>query len=324
MLALQFENKHAAEWQALEQLLDQLEASRRPPGADAAAAARAYRRVCEHLALAQSRGYPLHLSERLDALAQRAHRLIYRRPTRALHDLRQLAFHRFPNTLRAHGRYLLVATLVFTLPLLALLVACWLEPSMALTVLSAEHLSEFDEMYGDGRNPIGRDRSADTDWMMFGFYIRNNISVAFQCFATGLAAGLGSLFFMAYNGALAGAVGGYLQAHGLGHNFWPFVATHSAFELTAIVIAGAAGLRLGHALLAPGRLTRRAALRAAAADGAVLVGGAALMLMGAAVLEAFWSSARWVPVPAKLALAALCWAGVAAYCSLAGRGQDAH
>ena len=92
--------------------------------------------------------------------------------------------------------------------------------------------------------------------MMFGFYIRNNIGVAFQCFAGGLFAGLGSLFFLAYNGAFGGAVAGYLTERGLSSTFYSFVATHAAFELTAIVLSGAAGLKIGHALLAPGRRTR--------------------------------------------------------------------
>ena len=87
---------------------------------------------------------------------------------------------------------------------------------------------------------------------MFGHYIRNNIGVSFQCFAGGLFAGIGSLFFLAYNGAFGGALAGYLTARGLSSTFYSFVATHSSFELTAIVISGAAGLRIGQALLSPG------------------------------------------------------------------------
>ena len=68
--------------------------------------------------------------------------------------------------------------------------------------------------------------------------------------------GSAALFFLAYNGAFAGALAGYLTERGLSSTFYSFVATHSAFELTAIVLSGAAGLRIGHALLAPGRLTR--------------------------------------------------------------------
>ena len=317
MSPLQFETLHGPEWAALERLLDEIESGRRD--ADAAAAARSYRRVCEQLSLARARAYPLHLAERLDALAQRAHRLIYRNPPRGLVQLADFVRGVFPRRLRASWRYLAAAALAFGLPLLAVGIATRVDPAFALTVLDAPQLAQFDRMYGDAAGAVGRLESADADWVMFGFYIRNNISVAFQCFATGLLAALGSLFFLAYNGVLIGAVAGYLDARGLGHNFWPFVATHGAFELSAIVVAGAGGLRLGHALLAPGRLSRVAALKRASGDGAVLIAGAVLMLVVAAAIEAFWSSARWVPPPVKFGAAAACWLGVALYLRRAGR-----
>jgi uncharacterized membrane protein SpoIIM required for sporulation len=318
MSPLEFEQVHAAEWEALETQLGLLEA--RKPGVDAAAVLRSHRRVCEQLALAQARGYPLHVAERLGALAQRAHRLIYREPPAGVARLSQFLRLRFPQGLRRQRGPMLWATLAFALPLLATGLACWHDPAFALLVLPAENLSSFDAMYGDAAHAIGRTRGADDDWQMFGHYIRNNIGIAFQCFATGLLAGLGSLFFLVVNGVMIGAVAGYLTARGLGHNFWPFVATHGAFELTAIVIAGAAGLMLGRALLAPGTLTRGGALAAGGREAATLVGGAAAMLVVAAAVEAFWSPARWVPPAVKFGVAALCWALVFAYLARAGRG----
>jgi uncharacterized membrane protein SpoIIM required for sporulation len=317
MTSLEFEARHEGEWRVLEAQLGELEAGR---GAriDAEAALRGYRRVCEQLAIARARAYPLHLAERLDGLAQRAYRLVYRPAPRAWQRLRD-ALQRFPRLVRQRWRYQLTALLVFVLPMLAVGITVRLDPAFALTILPAEQLAQFDQMYGDGSEALGRTRSAETDWQMFGFYIRNNISVAFQCFATGLLAGIGSLFFTAYNGVLMGAVAGFLDGRGLGHNFWPFVATHGAFELTAIVIASGGGLQLGHAVLMPGRLTRAAALRAAARDGALLIAGAAVMLVVAAFVEAFWSSATWVPASSKFAAAGCCWAAVALYFARAGR-----
>jgi uncharacterized membrane protein SpoIIM required for sporulation len=314
---LQFEARYAPGWVQLETQLELLEAGN--TAADAALVASGYRAACEHLALARERGYPLHVAERLDALTARAHRLIYRQPGTGRAALARFMRHTFPATLRAHGPFLAVAALVFTLPLVAVGLATWRDPSFALTLMDAGTLSQFDSMYGDFADSIGRTRDADTDWVMFGYYLRNNISVAFQCFATGLLLGLGSLFFLGYNGALIGAVAGYLTAKGLGHNFWPFVATHSSFELTAIVISGAAGLMLGHALLAPGRLSRGHALRQAARRAAVLVGGATALLVVAAAVEAFWSSAKWLPLPLKLGVAALCWVALLAYLWRSGR-----
>ena len=87
--------------------------------------------------------------------------------------------------------------------------------------------------------------------MMFGHYILNNISIALRTFASGLLAGLGTLLVLLFNGVIIGSVAGHLQHIGHGDPFWRFVAGHGAFELTAIVIAGGAGLQLGMKLLAP-------------------------------------------------------------------------
>jgi uncharacterized membrane protein SpoIIM required for sporulation len=135
----------------------------------------------------------------------------------------------------------------------------------------------------------------------------NNISIAFQCYVTGILFGLGSLFFLLSNGVYGGAIAGYVTARGYGGTFFSFVATHSAFELTAIVISGGAGLRIGRSVLLPGRLPRLLSLQIAARETSTLIFGAAVMLVIAAAIEAFWSSAAWVSPQAKLACAAACW-----------------
>lgn len=190
---------------------------------------------------------------------------------------------------------------------------------MILSVVSADTAASFEQMYSPDADSIGRVRDVTTDWMMFGYYIRNNIGVAFQCFAGGLFAGVGTMFFLAYNGAFAGALAGYLTERGLGATFFSFVATHSAFELTAIVLVGAAGLRTGHALLAPGRFSRRQALMQATGESAVILYGVTAMLLLAAGVEAFWSSARWLAPSVKYGVAAMCWGTVLAYFTLQGR-----
>ena len=68
-------------------------------------------------------------------------------------------------------------------------------PELILSVVNAETAASLEEMYSPTADSIGRTRAATTDWMMFGYYIRNNVGVAFQCFAAGLFAGLGSCSF---------------------------------------------------------------------------------------------------------------------------------
>jgi len=128
---------------------------------------------------------------------------------------------------------------------------------------------------------------------------------------------------VAFNGVMVGMVAGHLQAVGLGEPFWRFVPAHSAFELTAIVIAGGAGLRLSLALLAPGRQRRVDALMVAGKRGAQLALGVLCMLLVAAFVEAFWSSIGWIPAAAKYGVGAVLWALVAAWLLAGGRDRDA-
>jgi uncharacterized membrane protein SpoIIM required for sporulation len=327
MTPLQFEQLHQEEWSDLEiaigsvgtQTLSKTMNLAPAPGARVALL---YRRACEHLALARARAYPAYIVERLERITEEAHQLIYHRPEVGLGRLRHVLAHEFPASVRAHRRYVAVAAAVFVLPMLVVGALVYARPELILSVVNAQTAASFEDMYSPTAASIGRTRTASTDWIMFGFYIRNNIGVSFQCFAGGLFAGLGTLFFLAYNGAFAGALAGFLTDRGLSSTFYSFVATHSAFELTAIVLSGAAGLRIGHSLLAPGRLRRRPALVRAAQDTAVLLYGVVAMLIIAAFVEAFWSSARWLPAAVKYSVAAVCWTAVILYFTRQGRRAD--
>jgi len=333
MTPLQFEAAYAPVWQALDEALrepagppvrNRLMRGRTARPLGGARLSELYRRTCEHLALAQARAYPLHLIQRLEDLTQRAHRLIYQQRDHGLAALGQLVRVDFPQSVRAHRWYLLVASLLFGLPLLLTAWAAWRDPGFILHVAPASQVREYDAMYGDADGALGRLRSADTDWRMFGYYVLHNIGIGFQCFAGGIFFGVGSVFYLLYNGTLIGGLAGYLTARGHGENFYAFVVTHSAFELTAIVLAGAAGLRLGHALLAPGRRTRLDALQHAARDAIVVVYGVVGLLVIAAAVEAFWSSARWVAPEVKYGLGAACWVAVLAYLGWQGRPARAE
>ncbi|MNL26723.1 hypothetical protein D3C87_1482690 [compost metagenome] len=151
----------------------------------------------------------------------------------------------------------------------------------------------------------------------------HNIGIAFQTFASGLLFGLGSAFFLFFNGLMIGAVAGHLTHIGFGQTFWSFVIGHGAFELTAIALAGAAGLQLGWALIAPGRLPRAEALRLAARKSVLLICGVMLFLLIAAFIEAYWSSTT-APTPmTKYLVGAVLWMLVAGYLLFAGRVRHA-
>jgi uncharacterized membrane protein SpoIIM required for sporulation len=266
-----------------------------------------YRLCCEHLALARSRSFPLHVIERLSSITSRAHQIIYRQSDAGLAQVARALLEEFPAMVRRHRAYVAIAAALFTIPTIALAIATYLDPDLILSIVDRSTAAQFEQMYNPAAQAIGRPRDIASNWLMFGFYIKNNIGIAFQCYATGVVFGLGSLYFLLANGIFGGGIAGYVASLGYGSTFFPFVATHSAFELTAIVLCGAAGLRIGQSVLLPGRRTRVAALELAARETSLIVFGAAIMLLIAAAVEAFWSSAPWVTSAAKFVCAGFCW-----------------
>jgi uncharacterized membrane protein SpoIIM required for sporulation len=324
MTPLRFEETYRDDWAELEMSLDRVlgrkvDKSAPRSSVSGARVSALYRRACGHLALARARCYPAYLIDRLERLTANAHQVIYQHREFGLRRIRDMVAVDFPSAVRKHASYVAVAAATFLVPTIVVGLLVYWRPELILSVVSSETAASFDGMYSRSADSIGRVRTATTDWMMFGFYIRNNVGVAFQCFAGGLFAGLGTLFFLAYNGAFSGAIAGYLTGRGLSSTFYSFIATHSAFEVTAIVLSGAAGLKIGHALLAPGRLTRLQSLVMATRDSAVLLYGVTGMLLVAAAIEAFWSSASWLPATAKYSVAAVCWTAVLGYFALQGR-----
>ena len=317
----EFEQRYGADWQALEEWLQP--ASKRTD-TEALAAAEfptRYRRLCHQLALAKQRRYSSQLLERLNRLALLAHNRFYadRRRDRG----RWLLFFiiDFPHTIRANARLVALAAALLIIPGLVLGFGCYQRNDLIYSVMPSRQVQQFDEMYKPGQDRIGRHRQTDTDLLMFGFYIKNNIGIAFRTFAGGMLFGVGSLFFLVYNGIEMGAVTGYISAHKYHSTYFPFVIGHGAFELTAIVISGAAGLKLGLALLAPGRHSRLVALRTAGREALILMYGATVMLVIAAFLEGFWSSQTTIPNTVKYAVGSSLWLFVAVYFTRMGRAR---
>jgi len=306
--------QHAADWEAFERFLD---AANPPPFPPAEMPAR-YRRLCQSLALATDRQYSPELIDRLNRLALRGHHALYRSRRRESRQALAFLFAGFPELVRREWRLVAAAALVFFGPLVALIAVLQAFPEFVHYLLTPEQISSFHAMY-DPANPRLGMRAADSNVMMFGFYIWNNVRIGFQTFAGGLLAGVGSLWFLAANGVIIGAVAGYLTQVGYSETFWSFVAGHSGPELSGIVLSGAAGLRLGLAVIAPGPLSRRAALVAAAKPAVRLMYGAAALFLVAAFVEAFWSPFTGIPWRAKIAVGIGAWAALLVYLFAAGR-----
>lgn len=323
-----FEARYAESWAKFEQWVIVLSAGRRKLveaeerntiGREFPAL---YRKVCHHLSLARARRYSIGLQQRLNQLALDGHQYMYQARTPVFSAILQFITFGFPQAFRKQWRFMLAAGLLFVVPIFGMGLAVQLQPDLIYSLVDPDQVAQMEAMYDPSNNVLGRERESEKDVVMFGFYIMNNIGIGFRTFAGGLLFGIGSIFFLCFNGLFFGAIGSHLTSAGFNETFWPFVSGHSAFELTAIVIFGAAGLMIGMGALIPGRKVRWQAIRDRALDCMPLVYGGTAMLVGAAFVEAFWSSTTWPPIGLKYGVGITLWLLTGLYFGLMGRSES--
>ncbi len=284
-----------------------------------------YLDACADLSRARAAHYSDALVDYLQGLTAAAHAILYgshiqslKRVGRSRSSVAQAALEAFPRAVRRHKLAVGIAFLLFFVPFFGGLFASLASPSFAAHVVPEAQLRPLVDAYTRGFSSA---RGVGLDAQMAGFYVDNNVGIALRCFATGLAFGLGSAFYLFQNGLMTGAIVGYVAAHGAGDNILTFIVGHSSLELGAIVLAGAAGLSLGWSIVAPRERTRLQSLQRTAADVSTIVFGAAAMLLLAAAIEGFWSGST-VHVIVKRIVGGTLLLIVLAYISLAGRGPS--
>ena len=315
-----FEKANAATWDELDRIVGEIEKRRESP--DAARVPGMLRQVCGDLALTQQRMYGRRLSDRLNALVIAAYGLMRRASARSGERALKFVTVTFPVTLRAEWRLFWLNMALFWIPMFAFIAAAHFDPRWIFAIVTPSMQADMDKMYSAAA-PIEALRTKyGSDFMMWAFYIQNNVSIGFRIFAGGVLLTLGAIFFVGYNGLLIGAVTGYIHYAGHTENFYRFVVGHSSLELTGFIICGAAGMRLGLAILKPGRLTRRDAMHVAGRRALPLLTGGSLMIFLAAFVEGFWSASH-APAVAKYTVGITLWVLLTLYLLLAGRNSDA-
>lgn len=315
-----FIEKHEPTWRRFEACLEELAAERSARPVDEFP--QLYRALCQHLSIARHRGYSTQLIDRLNPLVERGHAALYGSRAGRWQPIWDYVGGGFARDVRRDWPLLLLATLLFYGPYLGMILWLHFQPEWAHHVLGDSMVRHMEQMYASSQS-ISGERESDSNFMMFGFYIYNNIGIALRTFAAGAVLGIGAMVVLLYNGVVLGAVSGHLSNVGLGPNFWPFVIGHGSFELTAIVLSAQAGFKLGFAPIWPGRKSRMRALKDTARESLGLVAGFFGMLVIAAFIEAFWS-AKPLPSEVKYTVGALLWGFVLGYFLFAGRRPRAR
>jgi uncharacterized membrane protein SpoIIM required for sporulation len=312
----QFITRRQSDWRRFEILLHRAESRLRLrlSGEEIAELSALYRGICFDLSLVQSRDWGGSMSRYLNRLVAEGHNRLYRSQPGSWVALVNFLFAEFPRLLRSNIAYFLTSLVLFVLPGAVCGTIVAFEPSQAGKILPDSAQQQMEQMYSGDK----AERESGSQAVMTGFYVRNNVGIAFRCFALGAFAGIGTVAVLVYNSIILGTVTGFLIGRGHSGRFFEFVIGHGAFELTAIVVSGAAGLMIGHALVHPGQSSRWEALRVRGLDAIKVALGAGFMLFVAALIEGFWSPSD-VPREIKMVVGGLLWVVVVLFLTLAGR-----
>ena len=316
-----FEKKHRDDWAEFENTLKKFEDKKAKLKGEILESSQFpfhYRQICHHLTIARDRKYSSVLIQRLEQLALRGHQVFYGSRSSIKFAAVNYLFKEFPQLIRREWRVVVLAHVLFYIPGLILLVIGLIDQDIPQLFLGGGMVENLNSMYDPSSN-FKEQRPVDSDVYMWGYYIWNNVRIGFQCFAGGILGTLGSLFFLLYNGLFFGAASAHIINVGYQSTFFSFVIGHSGLELTGIVLAGAAGIKMGYALLNPGRLTRLNALKANAIIAVRILYGASFMIFLAAFIEAYWSSNIHIPNSVKYIFGGTMWFLILFYFLYAGR-----
>jgi uncharacterized membrane protein SpoIIM required for sporulation len=313
-----FVDRRSATWESLEELLKRAgrRGLRRLGADELASLGRLYRATTSDLAYAQGQDYDPRVTLYLNRLAARAHAYIY--GASAQTGWRRIArfyTHTFPAEFRRSFPFFAFCTLLTIVCAVTAYAVIGAHPSDAYALLpktmipdsirKSLHNSNF--AFDTGQSPLASSE-----------IIANNVKVAIVAFAGCVTLGSLTLWILIQNGLMLGGLGALFSGAGFGYDFWATVAPHGVIELTAIQIAGAAGLLIAAGIVAPGQLRRRDAVSANAKRAGVLFAGVASMLVIAGTIEGFFSPLRLSP-EVRIAFGAITAVALVLYFGFAGR-----
>jgi uncharacterized membrane protein SpoIIM required for sporulation len=242
-----------------------------------------YRQVAADLSVLRRDGTAQTYAVHVNQLLARAHHIIYAgRKTRALALFKYLR-DEYPVIFRRNVGYVAASV--------GLTVAC----AALGAILTSTHIEFMRHFLGPQMIATMERREMWTHSVVSvaptatSAIMTNNLAVSFITFGGGITFGIITLFSLFNNGMLLGVIGAACHHFGMSVALWSFVAPHGSLELPAIMIAGAAGLRLGQGMVFPGGLRWKDSVAQGGLEASRLVSGTIPMLVVAGCLEGFFS-----------------------------------
>ncbi|MCA1604819.1 MAG: stage II sporulation protein M [Acidobacteria bacterium] len=312
-----FVEQHKTAWQRLEELLKLLDRSsmRRLHREEVRELGRIYRRTASDLAIARAESRDPRLINYLNSLVIRAHGRIYQADAQGGSRIKSFFAREFPQTFRRTWRFTAVSFGVFALFSVIGFLGTKYDPEFSELVGVP---AGFREMFIETKTHWWEDLN-EANQVGASSIFTHNIQVTIYTFAFGALFGVGTLFYLAYNGLVIASIVSLTYNAGFGNDLVTFMVGHGVVELSCIFMAGGAGLLIGSALLMPGDLSRADALKSRGKEAVRLMMGVALLLVLAGIIEGFISPA---PIPASIKYSVGAVTGIALYSYLLFAGRD--
>jgi len=260
-----------------------------------------YRQVAADLSVLRQDSTSRTYAEHVNQLLARAHHIIY--SGRKTNFLTLLHFLRdeYPVIFQQQIGYVAASALVFVFFGLLGAALTSARPEFMRNFLGPQMIATME------RHTMWTESVVSVAPMASSAIMTNNLTVSFVTFAGGIVFGLGTFLFLFQNGLVLGVVGMACHHYEMSQALWSFVAPHGSLELPAIIIAGGAGFRLGHAMLFPGALRWRESVARGGIEATRLVSGIIPLLVIAGLLEGFFSPSQ-APVWFKFTVGGLLFA----------------
>ncbi len=236
----------------------------------------------------------------LNGLAAGFHQSIYRNKKEKGSRIISFWQKELPLVFYRYRRQLLYSFTFFIVFFLIGLLSAKYDDSFVRLIMGNDYVNMTNDNIAKG-DPFGVYKSISSGLMFF-YIAVNNIYVALRMFVMGILFSGGTIFNLLQNGIMVGSFQYYFFSKGLGLQSVLVIWLHGTLEISAFIVAGAAGLVLGNSLLFPKTYSRLESLKRGAKDGIKMSIGIVPVLLVAAFIESYITRHTEMPAWASVSV----------------------
>lgn len=277
-----FIKQNRNQWKQLEQAMEEVTKSGRAKSPEQFEQFfSSYQKTSYHLSYCQTYYPNEEITVYLNELVGKAHALLYRNQVTSSYQIKKFFGQTFIRLLTEQWKFIVLALILFMVGAIGGFIAILNNPLNLYTILPMEIASGIDP--GQLGKNLGNVDSAIVSTEI----MTNNMKVALLAFASGITFGIGTVYLLIYNGIIIGALAALFWHHEKFYEFWAFIVPHGIIELTAIFIAGGAGLLMGYRLFVPGPYSRIYQLKKQSLRSVQLLLGTMPLFIIAGIIEGY-------------------------------------